>query len=128
MLRLELTRSAVDRLEKKVGTGRRAFGHAETAEGGYPHIVLAHNQKNVKTEDAAGAASSGKNLCHSYGFVVTVFIVASSDGVPWPATKKLWSYMLRYMRPAISAALGPKVGRPPCRKTTTTTRPTLVLA
>ena len=27
------------------------------------------------------------------------------------------------MRPEISAALGPKVGRPPCRKTTTTMRP-----
>ena len=30
--------------------------------------------------------------------------------------------------PAISAALGPNVGRPPCRKMTTTTRPMLVFA
>jgi len=63
-----------------------------------------------------------------YGVVMTVFTAAASEGKPCVAMKKLWSYILRYMRPAISAALGPKVGRPPCRKTTTTTRPTLVLA
>src|SRR5271155_2274155 len=44
------------------------------------------------------------------------------------ATKKLWSYKLRYMRPAISAALGPKVACPPCRKTTVTMRPMSVFA
>jgi hypothetical protein len=63
----------------------------------------------------------------TYGVVLTVFTAASA-GKPWAAMKKLWSYMLRYMRPVISAALGPKVGRPPCKNTTTTTRPTLVLA
>ena len=78
----------------------------------------------------SGGASTGVWECGScdYGLVFTVFVVASSEVVPCPATKKLWSYMLRYMRPAISAALGPKVGRPPSRKITTTTRPMLVFA
>jgi hypothetical protein len=72
---------------------------------------------------------SRRNGCEMvYGVVMTVFTAAASEGKPCVAMKKLWSYILRYMRPAISAALGPKVGRPPCRKTTTTTRPTLVLA
>jgi hypothetical protein len=74
-----------------------------------------------------GTRGRDDEVC-DYGFVLTVFVVASSEGVPCPATKKLWSYMLRYMRPAISAALGPKVGRPPSRKITTTTRPMLVFA
>src|ERR1019366_6702056 len=34
--------------------------------------------------------------------------------------KNSWSYRLRYMWPASSAALGPKVGRPPSRKMTVT--------
>src|ERR1035437_5802158 len=63
-----------------------------------------------------------------YGVGLTFFTAAESEGQPWVAMKKLWSYMLRYIRPVISADLGPKVGRPRCKKTTTTTRPTLVLA
>src|SRR5579872_4325547 len=97
----------------------------------------------VESHEAEGMArrartragpATGKTLLRmgtrsrDYGFVFTGFAVAVSDGRVGPAMKKLWSYMLRYMRPAISAAFGPNVGRPPSRKITTTTRPMLVLA
>src|SRR5438270_6153584 len=44
------------------------------------------------------------------------------------AAKKSWSYRLRYITPASSAAFGPNVGRPPCRNTTVTILPYWVFA
>lgn len=67
-------------------------------------------------------------LTGAYCGAVTGFRSTASGDIPWPAMKKLWSYMSRYMRPEISAAFGPKVGRPPSRNTTTTMRPILVFA
>jgi hypothetical protein len=92
---------------------------------GVRNFALSETGKQKETQRSYVSCEKG---CGTYGVVLTVFTTAESEGKPWVAMKKLWSYMLRYMRPAISAALGPKVGRPPCRKTTTTTRPTLVLA
>jgi hypothetical protein len=94
--------------------------------GSYSLAVGGNLTLHKKRPSAARLGKSGGGII--YGVVLTGFTAAESEGQPWVATKKLWSYMLRYMRPAISAALGPNVGRPPCKKTTTTTRPMLVLA
>src|SRR5215831_3106711 len=81
------------------------------------------NQKERGSRDSRAAENFRLRYC-----VVEGCTPAVSVGCVGFATKKLWSYKLRYIRPAISAALGPNVGRPPWRNTTVTMRPTSVFA
>ena len=53
---------------------------------------LGSKKAQRKLRDVAGLRLYGKTFVENYGVVLTCFIAAESVG---PATKNLWSYMLR---------------------------------
>src|SRR5882724_591311 len=89
----------------------------DAGEVGYPPKSKAGTTSRASATDRSlrptrtGVSVPHGAACYSCGVVgpLTFSMVASGVGgvASDRATKKLWSYRLRYMRPAISAALGP---------------------